>query len=246
MFTSIWNNIFYKPLLNALAFLVSVVPGADIGLAVVILTVLVKVVLFPLSKKSIESQAKMKLLEPELKKIKDSGLSKEEQAKKTMELYKTSKTNPFSGCLLILIQLPILFALYRVFFNGSGVGFNLDFLYPFIKLPETISMTFLGLDLQNKAVLIILAIITGITQFFQFYYMPKNQMSSGEKGSFQDNLAKSMNMNMKYIMPIFIAFIAYSTNGAIALYLITSNIFVTLQQIAFSKKEDQSLLIKNK
>jgi YidC/Oxa1 family membrane protein insertase len=242
MFTSIWNNVFYKPLLNALAFLVSVVPGADIGLAVVILTVLVKVVLFPLSKKSIESQAKMKLLEPELKKIKDSGLSKEEQAKKTMELYKTSKTNPFSGCLLILIQLPILFALYRVFLSGSG--FNLDFLYPFVKLPETISMTFLGLDLQNKVVLVILAVITGITQFFQFYYMPKNQMSSGEKGSFQDNLAKSMNMNMKYIMPVFIAFIAYSTNGAIALYLITSNIFVTLQQIAFNNKEEKNIVIK--
>jgi YidC/Oxa1 family membrane protein insertase len=235
MLTSIWNNVFYKPLLNSLAFLVSVVPGADIGLAVVILTILVKIVLFPLSQKSIESQAKMKLLEPELNKIKESGLSKEEQAKKTMELYRETKTNPFSGCLLILIQLPILFALYRVFFNGSG--FNFDLLYPFVHLPETISMTFLGLDLQNKAVLIVLAVITGITQFFQFYYMPKNENISGDKNSFQANLAKSMNVNMKYIMPLFIAFIAYSTNGAIALYLITSNIFVTLQQIYFSKKE---------
>ena len=87
MLTNIWDTVLYGPLLNALAFLVSIVPGGDVGIAVIILTLVVKTVLFPLSQKSIESQIKMNLLAPELKKIKDSGASKEEQAKQTFELY---------------------------------------------------------------------------------------------------------------------------------------------------------------
>src|SRR5689334_12417567 len=108
----LWNLLLYRPLLNALAFLVSVIPGGDVGLAVIALTIIVKVILFPLSQKSIESQAEMNILTPELNKIKASGASKEEQARLTFELYKAHKTNPFSGCLLVLIQIPIIFALY--------------------------------------------------------------------------------------------------------------------------------------
>ena len=85
MLSQIWNLALYKPLLNILAFFVSVVPGGDVGIAVIVLTLLVKTALFPLSQRSIESQAKMNLLNPELKKIKDSGASKEEQAKQTFD-----------------------------------------------------------------------------------------------------------------------------------------------------------------
>src|SRR3989344_3892657 len=109
MLGDIWNFLLYQPLLNILAFLVSIVPGGDVGLAIIILTLLVKIVLYPLSQRSIESQAKMNLLAPELKKIKENGKSKEEQARLTFELYKTNKANPFSGCLLVLIQIPIIF-----------------------------------------------------------------------------------------------------------------------------------------
>ena len=108
MISQIWNLILYKPLLNILAFFVSIIPGGDVGVAVILLTILVKAILFPLSQRSIESQAKMNLLNPELKKIKESKLSKEEQAKQTFELYKKYKTNPFSGCLLVFIQIPII------------------------------------------------------------------------------------------------------------------------------------------
>src|SRR3990167_1980448 len=118
MLSNIWDTVLYGPLLNALAFLVSIIPGGDVGIAVIILTLFVKTVLFPLSQKSIESQIKMNLLAPELKKIKESGISKEEQAKQTFELYKQHKTNAFSGCLLVLIQIPIIFALYYVFYKG--------------------------------------------------------------------------------------------------------------------------------
>ncbi len=235
MLTQIWDTALYNPLVNALAFLASVVPGGDVGIAVIILTILVKIVLFPLSQRAIDSQAKMKLLEPELRKIKDSKASKEEQAKQTFALYKTSKTNPFSGCLLILIQIPIIFALYYVFWKG--INFDNGILYSFIQAPEHINMNFLGLlDIGGKSIL--LAILAGVSQFFQAYYMPKPPAptSAGGKGNFQESFARSMHMQMKYVFPFIVAFIAYSVSGAVALYWITSNVFAIGQQIYSNKK----------
>ena len=240
MLSQIWNLALYKPLLNILAFFVSVVPGGDVGIAVIVLTLLVKTALFPLSQRSIESQAKMNLLNPELKKIKDSGASKEEQAKQTFELYKKYKANPFSGCLLVLIQIPIIFALYYVFLKG--IKFDGASLYSFIQTPAHINMNFLGfINLSTKS--IGLAIVAGISQFFQAYYMPKPAPSDGNSQSFQDSFAKSMNMQMKYVFPFIVAFIAYSVSGAVALYWITSNMFAIGQQI-YAKKKKSLLVIK--
>jgi YidC/Oxa1 family membrane protein insertase len=236
MLLNLWNTVLYYPLLNILAFFVSVIPGGDVGVAVIILTILVKTLLFPLSQKSIESQAKMNLLNPELKKIKESKASKEEQAKQTFELYKKYKTNPFSGCLLVLIQIPIIFALYYVFMKG--LSFDASSLYSFIHPPTNISMNFLGFFNIGKTHIIVLAILAGISQFFQAYYMPKPAPSTGNEknGSFQDSFAKSMNMQMKYVFPFIVAFIAYSLSGAVALYWITSNIFAVGQQVYAKKK----------
>jgi len=243
MLGNIWDVVLYNPLLNALAFLVSIVPGGDVGVAVIILTLFVKVVLFPLSQRSIESQAKMNLLNPELKKIKDSGASKEEQAKQTFELYKKYKTNPFSGCLLVLIQIPIIFALYYVFLKG--ISFDGGNLYSFIHVPEKINMNFLGLvDISGKG-LLFFAILAGISQYFQAHFMPKPAASNtGDKGSFQENFSKSMQIQMKYVFPFVVAFIAYSVSGAIALYWITSNVFAIGQQIYAKKKNTAIVAIK--
>ncbi|PIR69085.1 hypothetical protein COU48_00525 [Candidatus Nomurabacteria bacterium CG10_big_fil_rev_8_21_14_0_10_03_31_7] len=238
MLSNIWDTVLYGPLLNALAFLVSIVPGGDVGIAIIILTIFVKTILFPLSQRSIESQIKMNLLAPELKKIKDGGASKEEQAKQTFELYKHHKTNPFSGCLLVLIQIPIIFALYYVFLKGVNLESGL--LYPFIHTPEHINMVFLGiLDIGQKS--IVLAVLAGISQYFQASLMPKPVISNQKNGSLQDNFAKSMNTQMKYVFPFVIAFIAYSVSGAVALYWIMSNIFAVGQQIYANKKKKLAL-----
>ncbi len=236
MLTDIWNTVLYGPLLNALAFFISIVPGGDVGLAVIILTLVVKIALFPLSQRSIENQKKMNLLAPELKKIKDRGASKEEQAKQTFELYKKYKTNPFSGCLLVLIQIPIIFALYYVFRNG--LNFEGSHLYSFIKMPTDMNLHFLGLiDLGKKS--IVLAVLAGISQFLQAYFMPKPAPSTG--GGFQESFQKSMHVQMKYVFPFIVAFIAYSVSGAIALYWVTSNLFAVGQQIYSKRKSSQAL-----
>ncbi len=239
MLSSIWNAILYHPLLNALAFLVSIIPGGDVGVAVIVLTILVKVILFPLSQKSIESQAQMNLLTPELNRIKESGKSKEEQAKLTFDLYKQHKTNPFSGCLLLLIQLPIIFALYYVFLKG--IHFQSGVLYSFVHIPEHMNMIFLGIiDIGKKS--LVLAILAGISQSLQAHFMPQPSASSSS-GSFQESFGKSMNMQMKYVFPFLVAFIAYNISGAVALYWITSNLFMVGQQIYVKKKEFPSIVV---
>jgi YidC/Oxa1 family membrane protein insertase len=240
MLLNIWNVVLYNPLVNVLAFLVSIIPGGDLGLAIIILTLLVKILLFPLSQRSLESQAKMNLLAPELKKIKAEGGSKEEQAKKTFDLYKKYKTNPFSGCLLLLIQIPIIFALYYVFLKG--INFDSGILYSFVKSPETINTNFLGiLDLTQKSLFI--AILAGISQFLQAYFMPKSNLGpKSDKESFQDNFARSMQMQMKYIFPIIVVFIAYKISSAIALYWIVSNLFAVGQQLYIKRKKIQTLV----
>lgn len=247
MFSDIWNAVLYHPLLNALAFLVSIIPGGDVGIAVIILTILVKIVLFPLSQKSIESQAEMAILAPELNKIKTSGANKEEQAKQTFALYKKHNTNPFSGCLLVLVQIPIIFALYYVFYKG--INFESGVLYSFVRAPEHANMIFLGiLDISQKS--LILAILAGVSQYLQALFMPTGQIAKTTGGSFipspsfAESFTKSMHMQMKYVFPFVIAFIAYSISGAVALYWITSNLFMVGQQIYVKKEKNFKIVIK--
>ena len=127
----LWDTIFYQPIYNALVFITSEVTFGNIAFSVIILTILIKLMLSPLAKKSIKSQILMKKMEPELKQIRKDFPNKEEQSKKTLELYKKYGTNPFSGCLVLIIQMPIIFALYYVFFNGTII--DPSKIYSFIK-----------------------------------------------------------------------------------------------------------------
>jgi YidC/Oxa1 family membrane protein insertase len=229
----LWNIVFYQPIYNALIFIINNITFGDVGFAIILATIVIKLALSPLTKKSIRSQILMKKMEPELKQLKKDFPNKEEQAKKTFELYKKYKTNPFSGCLVILIQLPFIFALYYVFYKG--LSFDTNLIYPFIDAPTALNNNFLGLiEMHSKS--LVLAILAGVSQFIQGYLStplkPKNEIVTEvrEKKSFQDELSKSMQMNVKYILPIFIGFVAYQISAAVALYWITSNIFTIVQE----------------
>lgn len=252
MLHSIWNTVLYEPLLNALALLVSVIPGGDVGIAVIVLTILVKILLFPLSQKSIESQAEINILSPEIKKIKESGASKEEQARLTFELYRKHKVNPFSGCLLFLIQIPIIFALYFVFLKG--IHLEVGSIYSFIPTPKEMNMLFLGIFDINKESLI-LAILAGASQYLQAHFMPQPNLNSNTDsamGSFSESFAKSMQVQMKYFFPVLVFVLLYTgipgvvtpLSGAVALYWITSNLFMVGQQIYVKKEKNFKMVIK--
>ena len=111
--------VLYQPLLNALVLITALVPGGDVGVAIIFLTIVVKILLIPLSTKALETQEKMRDLEPKLRVIREKYKNdKRVQAERTMELYKTEGMNPLSGLMLTIIQIPILIALYFVFSHG--------------------------------------------------------------------------------------------------------------------------------
>jgi YidC/Oxa1 family membrane protein insertase len=236
-----WNTIFYQPIYNALIFIINHVTFGDVGFAIILLTIIVKLVLSPLTRKSIRSQILMKKMEPELKQIKKDFPNKEEQAKKTFELYKKNGTNPFSGCLVILLQLPFIFALYYVFYKGLALDPKL--VYSFINIPTQVITNFLGLIEMNSQS-IVLGILAGVTQFIQGYLSTPMKakveiIKNGEipeKKTFQEELSDSMQMNVRYILPVFIAFIAWKISAAVALYWITSNIFTIVQEWYIRRK----------
>jgi len=233
--SALWNSIFYQPIYNALIFIIDNITFGDVGFAIILVTILVKLALSPLTKRSIKSQILMKKMEPELKQIKKDFPNKEEQAKKTFELYKKYGTNPFSGCLVVLLQLPVIFALYYVFFKGLSIDASL--IYSFIQVPTSIQTNFLGLiEMADKS--IVLGLLAGLTQFIQGYLSApvKNKVEvvtsvgASEPKTFQEQLSDSMQMNIRYVLPVFIAFIAWKISAAVALYWVVSNIFTITQE----------------
>jgi YidC/Oxa1 family membrane protein insertase len=230
---ALWNTVFYQPIYNILIFIINNITFGDVGFAIILVTIVVKLVLSPLTRKSIKSQILMKRMEPELKQIKNDFPNKEEQAKKTFELYKKYGTNPFSGCLVILLQLPVIFALYYVFYKPFAIDASL--IYSFIQTPTLIHTNFLGLiEMGSKS--IFLGLFAGITQFIQGYLStpvkPKLEIVNkiDTPKTFQEQLSDSMQLNVRYILPVFIAFIAWKISAAVALYWIVSNIFTIAQE----------------
>lgn len=204
-------------------------PWLDLGLAIVVFTILVKLILFPLSQKQIKTQIKIKEIEPKINEIKEKYLDKQERAVKTMELYKSEKINPFAGFLPILIQIPIIFALYFIFLRSGFPEINSEILYSFVKAPLDVNMMFLGLlDVSQKSV--ILAVLAGISQYFQAK-LASPITKKTEKGGLGEDFARSMSIQMRYVFPVMIFFIAYTISAAVAIYWTTSNIFMIGQEL---------------
>jgi YidC/Oxa1 family membrane protein insertase len=231
---ALWYTLFYNPIYNALVWIMSHITMGDIGFAVIVLTIFVRLVLFPLSKKSVRSQIMMKHIAPLLAQLKKDYPNKEEQARKTFELYKQYNVNPFSGCLFVLIQLPIIFALYYVFYKGLGFA-SADQLYSFVQMPANVNSIFLGFVNVNVNHNIVLALLAGITQFIQGYLAnpikDKNaEVKDRKDKTFQEQMADSMAINIKYVLPVFITIISYQLSAAIAIYWVTSNLCTILQE----------------
>lgn len=233
---TVFNTFIYEPLYNGLIFLMDILPFADAGVAVILFTVVVKLVLFPLSKKAVETQLKMKQLEGEMTAIKERHKdNKEEQARAILAFYKEKNINPFSSILLIFLQIPIILGLYFVFYKGGLPAVNTEILYPFVDVP-TVNMEFAGLiNIAEKSLL--LAFLAGITQYFQIRFsMPPPKPRGNGPASFQEDLARSMHFQMRYIMPFIVAIIAYTISGAVALYWTTSNLFAIGQELYLRRK----------
>jgi YidC/Oxa1 family membrane protein insertase len=218
----------------------SILPFLDAGVIIIIFTIIIKLILLPLSIKASKTQLAMRHTEKDLALIKEKYKDKNEQAIKTMEYYKEHGINPFASFFILLIQIPILIGLYRVFLRSGLPNINKTMLYPFIfsLVPAIpINMVFLHLiNISQKS--LVLAIIAGITAYIQI------SLSTGPSVSgAQGDIARAMQFQMKYFFPILLGFIAYTISSAVALYLITSNIFAILQEIYIKKKYHRSTMV---
>lgn len=227
------KTVFYVPIYNGLIFLIGILPGHSVGGAVILVTVLVKLLLFPLSRKSSLFQMEMKLHEPELNRIKERYKSdRQAQGKAIMEFYREKRINPFSGILPIFIQIPIVIALYYVFYGGGLPAVDSALLYPFVSVPMP-DMHFLGFNMLEKS--FFLAVLAGGSQFLQAHIAMPHAPPKTDAPSLGNDLARGMHLQMKYLFPFFMAFVAYAVSGAVALYFITSSLFTVAQELSIRR-----------
>lgn len=231
---NIFNVFLYHPLFNFLILIYNYIPGRDFGIAVICLTLIIRLIIYPLSIKAIKSQRVLQRLQPKIqeiqKKYKDD---KERQAKETLELYRREKINPFSGLFLALVQLPVLIALYQVFWKGLNSS-ELGNLYSFVSNPGIVSPFFLGLVDLSKPNLIF-AVLAGIIQFFQTkMLMPQVKAEKGKR-----DMAAMMQKQMLYFFPVITVIILFNLPSALGLYWIVSGIFSIVQQYFIMARADR-------
>lgn len=222
--TAIFNDLLYRPLFNLLVFFYNIIP--DFGVAIILVTLLIRIILFPLSKKGIKSRKALEELQPKIKEIQKKYKDKEEQAREMMKFYKENKVNPVSGCLPLLIQLPIFIALYRLLINISSMITNngqIQGLYHFVANPGTINPVFLGL--VNLAVpSVFLAVLAGLFQFIQSKIMFKTSSKPQTVGQ-KMNIQQTMGRQMTYFMPLIIVFISLKFPAGLPLYWAVTTLF---------------------
>jgi len=224
-----FQTLFIIPLINALVFFYNTIAFQDLGLAIIFLTLFIRIILFPFFHKGTKNQILLQRLQPKIKKIQDDHKNKKEkQAQAMMELYKEHKVNPFSSILLLFIQLPVLIALYQVFWRDLSPEM-FQSLYSFISTPPELHTTFLGLiDMKEKSILIV-----GLAAIFQYIqgYLTLPRIEKGKELSAPEKMGRQM----VYFSPVITLVILSSLPSAVGLYWIVTGIFSIAQQIYINK-----------
>lgn len=236
----IFNTIFYQPIYNLLVYIYNILPGHDLGLAIIIITLIIKLILYIPSKKSIKSQKELATLQPDIEELKEKYKNdKDKLGPELMALYKRKGVNPLSSCLPLLIQLPFLFAIYRVFFHSLTDPNAMDALYPFVANPGQLNNIAFGfLDLAAKNIWI--AVLAGVTQFWQ------SKMLVSKKKSQAGGMA-GMQSQMTYIMPIITVVIGSRFPAGLTFYWFLSTLFSVGQQyLVLGKRSKNAVEVADK
>lgn len=229
--------IFYQPPLNALVFFYNTVAFGDVGLAIIFLTILIRLLLFPLFHKSVKHQMVMQRLQPRIEKInREHKDDKEKKLKATMELYQEHNINPFSGFLLLLVQLPILFSLFKIFsekltpeiFNG---------LYSFVQAPKILNYSLFGLiNLEERSTVIVMVGLAALLQYIQGK-MSLPKIESGRELSSAEKISRQM----VFMAPLITLVIFFNLPAAVSLYWVVSSLFSIFQQEAVNRQLKQPI-----
>jgi YidC/Oxa1 family membrane protein insertase len=221
-----FHAIFYQPILNLLVFLYNSIPGHDVGLAIIAVTIVVRLILYPTFSSSIKSQKALQEIQPEVDALREKHKDdKAEQTKAMLQLYQEKKINPYSSCLPLLIQLPFIFALYRVL-NNQLQKSSIDGLYSFIHNPGSLNpIAFGGLNLADPKN-VPLAILAAVLQFAQAAYMQRQTHPKSKV----DPTMKIMQTQMLYVLPIITFFVALKLPAGLPLYWSVTTLFAIAQQ----------------
>ncbi len=244
---SFLKTILFFPILNAVVLLYNILPPHDLGIVIILLTLFIRFILSPLSYKAARAQKEIAKIQPKIKKIqKKYKDNKEKQAQKLMDVYKEHKVNPLTGFLPLLVQFPIIIALYRVFINVLNNNYT-EGLYAFIQAPEVIDPTFLGIiNLGEKSIAIALA--AGAFQLVHSRLIAAKKDDSEkksiskliQKGEFKiKNITKAMGSQMTLFMPIFTVIIAINLPAGLPLYWMTTTIFSIGEQVLVKKRNEK-------
>ena len=221
----LYNLILYKPLFNAVIFIYNILPGQDFGLAIVVLTLVIRSVFFPLTVRTVRSQRALNKINPRMKEIKERFKNDAQaQSAAIMKLYKDNNINPLSGCLPLLIQLPILIALYSAFAAGFKPE-NLDLLYGFIQNPGQINTLSFGfLDITKSSA--VLALVTGGFQYLQLKQNSDIMGSTDRSGQPEgQNEMQALSKQMLYFFPVMIIIIGWNLPAGLIVYWLTTTLF---------------------
>lgn len=236
-FTKIFRTFISKPLFNGLIFIASWVPGHNLGVAIILLTILIKLILLVPNQHALEGQRKLQLLQPRMEEVKKKYPNDPTRVQEeTMKLWKEMKINPLQSCLPTLLQLPILIGLFYVIRNGISIETSRHMLYSaYLDLPPNyLTHTFLGFDLIQPSVYIMPPLLV-ILQFIQVKMMMAKRKKKDEivvkptgKKSWMPELDQQT--IMMYALPFMIGFFALKFPAAVSLYWGVSTLFAIAQQ----------------
>lgn len=245
MLSSFFHTVLYQPIFNIFIWLYNVIPGHDVGLVILVITILVRLALYPLTGSSIRAQKSVQDLQPKIDEIKKKYADdKQRQSIELMNVYKENKVNPFASCLPLIIQLPILIALYMVMRAALTSTDFASQLYPFVSNPGSINPMSLGFLDMSRANYVI-AILAGLAQFWQAKTMQTKKAPAGTgEGAKDENMMAVMNKQMLYFMPALTVIIGFQLPGGLTTYWFLSTLLTALQQ-KFMFKDHKSKPVKN-
>lgn len=237
------HDLIYVPIYNTLLWLVKVLPNHDLGIAIILVTIGIKIVLYYPSLAAIRASRQLQTLQPRLKELQAQYKdNREVLAREQMKLYKESRVNPTASCLPLIIQLIVFYQLYQVFLNGLKIDAS-GILHP-DQLKDltaslrdfftnhTINTQFLGWLNLTASKNIILALITGATQFWQTKMLaapvePKTPEARDEA------MTATINRSMTYTLPLIMTWVTYTLPAGLGLYWSVSSILGIIQQYIF-------------
>ncbi len=234
-----FHTLLFQPIYNGFIYLIGVMPMGDVGLAIIVLTIIIRALFYPAFTSSIRTQMGMQAIQGDLDEINTIYKNvPEERAKRTMGLFKKHNVRPFSGFLALLVQIPVFIALYLAFFKEGLPIINSNALYSFVNVPTVINLDFFGFMNLLSPYNIILTLFVGFFQYIVVKFsLSRMKTTSKSTVTPEKEAAQRMQKNMMlYFLPTLMAAVSYTLPSAVGLYFAVGSLISIGQEMIISKQ----------